>query len=49
MTDQNESSNQDAWPTFKTLFEQHQENVLNLCYRFVQNWQDAEDLFTFNQ
>jgi len=29
---------------FRTLVDQHQEMVVNTCYRFVFNREDAEDL-----
>jgi RNA polymerase sigma-70 factor, ECF subfamily len=30
--------------SFESLVETHQEKVLNLCYRFVHNKEDAEDV-----
>ena len=31
-------------PAFKALVDRHQDRVLNLCYRFVNNREDAEDV-----
>ena len=36
--------NQDDGSDFEALVNQHQERILNLCYRFVNNREDAEDV-----
>ncbi len=30
--------------SFRILIDEHQKKVLNTCFRFVNNWEDAEDL-----
>jgi RNA polymerase sigma-70 factor (ECF subfamily) len=38
------TQNPEIWRSFQDIFKSHQEKVLNLCYRFVHNRQDAKDV-----